>query len=260
MPFYSSIIPATELVGNYSLDNIIGVMAQAAEGLDALHKVNVFHRDIKPDNILITEEGRGESRGLVARIADLGLAKQQEMFDEEGTLTGVIVGTPNYMPPEQFIDSRLLTAAADIYSLGTSMYEILAQRPYVSSKPNPIVTFGAVKSRAKAMKARSFTSITMDEIVQNEVNTNSYGIFGKMFKRGHDKRHIKDRLIQLEKVIAKCLITEVITEMEFDYSNRYQQVEDVARDLRLILDGEKPQIKDYRSEVFRDIYNPTYAF
>ncbi|MDA1162305.1 MAG: protein kinase [Planctomycetota bacterium] len=88
----------------------------------AAHQQGVLHRDIKPANILI------EKGTLRPRIADFGLAKIQDE-DLELTQSGEAMGTPSYMPPEQFSDAASATARADIYSLGATLYHLLSSRP-----------------------------------------------------------------------------------------------------------------------------------
>ncbi|MFT7540342.1 MAG: serine/threonine protein kinase/formylglycine-generating enzyme required for sulfatase activity [Gammaproteobacteria bacterium] len=89
----------------------------AARGLAAAHKIGLVHRDIKPDNILIGANG-------LVKVADLGLAKQ--IGGDSGlTYSGATMGTPRYMPPEQYGDAKSVGPAADVYSLGATLYFLL---------------------------------------------------------------------------------------------------------------------------------------
>lgn len=93
-----------------------------ARALDFAHKHNVVHRDMKPGNILIDPEG-------VPKVTDFGIAKRLAA-ESALTLSGAVIGTPVYMAPEQARGtSRDVGAAADIYSLGAILYEMLAGRP-----------------------------------------------------------------------------------------------------------------------------------
>jgi serine/threonine-protein kinase len=105
---------------------IPGLFDQIAAGLDYAHARGVIHRDIKPGNVLLTDDGR-------AVLADFGLAWLLE--GTHLTLTGGVIGTPEYMAPEQAtgdpIDHR-----ADVYALGVVLYEMLVgSRPFVAETP-----------------------------------------------------------------------------------------------------------------------------
>ena len=110
------------------IEDALAITRQVASALDYAHQQGVIHRDIKPENILFHE---GE-----AMLADFGIALAvQEAGAPRLTETGLSLGTPQYMSPEQATGERSLDARSDIYSLGAVMYEMLAGEPPVTG-PN----------------------------------------------------------------------------------------------------------------------------
>ncbi|MBY0526445.1 MAG: protein kinase [Gemmataceae bacterium] len=114
---------------------------QAALGLQHAHEKGMVHRDIKPSNLLLTRSSTGGSdsgtqgRWGQIKILDMGLARIPRPAEEDrgGTLThaGAVVGTPDYISPEQARDSRSVDIRADLYSLGCTLYHLLAgQTPF----------------------------------------------------------------------------------------------------------------------------------
>jgi eukaryotic-like serine/threonine-protein kinase len=93
----------------------VDIAAQVADGLGYAHQHQVVHRDIKPANIMITPEGR-------AKIADFGIARMRS--SETRTQTGVILGSPKYIAPEQVVGKRA-DHRSDIFSLGVILYECI---------------------------------------------------------------------------------------------------------------------------------------
>src|SRR5205085_1121280 len=105
---------------------IPNLLDQIAAGLDYAHARGVIHRDIKPGNVLMTEDGR-------AVLADFGLAWLLE--GAHLTLTGGVIGTPEYMAPEQ-AGGEAIDHRADVYALGVVLYEMLVgERPFVAETP-----------------------------------------------------------------------------------------------------------------------------
>jgi serine/threonine protein kinase len=98
----------------------IAVMREAVRALGVAHAEGIVHRDIKPDNIMLTAKGE-------LKLVDLGIAKRLDE-DQDLTQTGQAVGTPQYISPEQIRGLRV-DARADIYSLGATFYHLLTGRP-----------------------------------------------------------------------------------------------------------------------------------
>ncbi|MEZ6195161.1 MAG: protein kinase [Planctomycetota bacterium] len=88
-------------VGTLDVPTAVAAIYEAARGLVEAHRRGIVHRDIKPDNIIIANDGR-------VKVADLGLAKAGDGLDGVKTRSGIVMGTPSYMPPEQFEDASRL--------------------------------------------------------------------------------------------------------------------------------------------------------
>jgi serine/threonine protein kinase len=117
-----------EREGRMSEADAIRIIAQVAQGLHRAHKQNLIHRDVKPDNILVTPDG-------VAKLADLGLVKETET-DLNLTRTGRGLGTPHFMAPEQFRNAKNADIRCDIYSLGATLYMMMTgELPFRSNGP-----------------------------------------------------------------------------------------------------------------------------
>jgi len=103
------------------------IAKQAAAGLEAAHLLGMVHRDVKPENIVLVDTAEGEK----AKVLDFGIAKLKEARLGDGlrTATGVIIGTPQYLSPEQAMGKRSeeLDGRSDLYSLGLVMYQMLTR-------------------------------------------------------------------------------------------------------------------------------------
>jgi serine/threonine protein kinase/tetratricopeptide (TPR) repeat protein len=120
--------------GHLPSDEALSLLRQVASALDAAHRAGVLHRDLKPGNIVLDPEARGQTRAV---ITDFGMA-WSGAGGSEFQLTGssqLLLGTPEYMSPEQ-IEGKTLTAASDIYSLGLVAYQMVTgARAFAADTP-----------------------------------------------------------------------------------------------------------------------------
>ena len=164
------------------LDDALQIAREVADALSYAHQHDVVHRDIKPENILL-EAGH-------AVVADFGIARAMtEAGGQQLTETGIAVGTPPYMSPEQVAGSKDLDGRSDLYSLGCVLYEMLAGRPpfvgptvesvvhqHIAAEPQPITSMRpAVPAAVAAALARSLAKTPADRF-------NPVALFGEALR------------------------------------------------------------------------------
>lgn len=105
--------------GKMSVEQLYPILAQVGEALSLAHSMSIVHRDVKPDNIFILKNG-------VVKLTDFGIARAAEFEESNLTKTGIMMGTLNYVSPEQLQDAKSVDHRADIFSLGIVCYEALS--------------------------------------------------------------------------------------------------------------------------------------
>ncbi len=133
MPFVEgeNVYERLQRVQQFAPAEALRIATAAASALAYAHEQGVVHRDIKPDNILLS--------GDQVLVADFGVARAVSEVAEKLTATGMIVGTPTYMSPEQASGDKAIDGRSDIFALGCVVYEMLAGEPPFKG-PNPQAT------------------------------------------------------------------------------------------------------------------------
>jgi eukaryotic-like serine/threonine-protein kinase len=130
----------------FALDDSLRFFQQLLSAMESSHKAGVIHRDLKPSNILLydTPAGTTGGGGIQAKIIDFGQARaEQATGGPRMTVMGAQLGTAGYAAPEQLTDARDVGATADIFSLGTILYELVCGRTAFYQKDNNFAAYRA---------------------------------------------------------------------------------------------------------------------
>jgi tRNA A-37 threonylcarbamoyl transferase component Bud32 len=149
---------------------------QAAEALQHAHEHGLVHRDVKPANLMLTLTGQ-------VKLLDLGLARlrEEQPAGEDLTGAGAVLGTPDYMAPEQWDDTHAVDVRADIYSLGCTLYHLLTGRP----------PFGGPEysSSARKMKAHAEAPVPPVRGLRPDVPEGLAAVLGRLLAKDPADRY-----------------------------------------------------------------------
>lgn len=143
-----------DTLGKLSVADALHVTLRCAEALQLAHGENLIHRDIKPDNIMLTSKGK-------VKVADFGLAKATDE-DLSMTASGTGLGTPYYMAPEQARNAKHVDGRADIYALGVTLYYFVTGKlPFAGNSALEVIT---AKEKGKFESARKLNPQVSDRL------------------------------------------------------------------------------------------------
>ena len=156
--------------GTLNLKRTTALLGQIVAGVEAAHDRNILHRDLKPANIFIMQQLRrsGTADDGFVKVGDFGLAKIVHSDSSEtinGPASRGIVGTPEYMAPEQMREGVMLDARADIYALGAIAYHMLGGRPPFTGNITQLVAQKLLETPASLTTLRSDISAAAERVV-----------------------------------------------------------------------------------------------
>jgi len=149
---------------NLSLQQIKHVVYHTATGLDFAHQAGVFHRDVKPDNIMV-------SKTDAVKVMDFGIAR---LVDSDLTKTGSVMGTPQYMSPEQFSGMKI-DARADVFSLGVILYELLTGKLPFHGETMHALMFAILQAEPPSPSTVAKLDPAWDEILRKALSKDPAG-------------------------------------------------------------------------------------
>ncbi|HEX9453726.1 MAG TPA: protein kinase, partial [Candidatus Binatia bacterium] len=181
--------------GSLDVSRAIRLGLQIAEGLEAAHRTGVIHRDIKPDNIMVVGNRGAEE----VKLMDFGIARMMDTGTMSNlTRTGMIMGTPAYMAPEQ-AEGSTISEQTDIYALGIVLYEMLSGSvPFKASTPSAVLIKHLQEAPAPLRKLRREVPAGLESLVMRSLEK-------KPQKRPRDMREIAK---ELQKLDATMLVDE----------------------------------------------------
>jgi len=156
-----------EAGGAVPLDEAERIAVQICRGLQTIHEAEVIHRDLKSRNIMLAER----KRGTEAVLMDFGLARESPASSaaaaagSSATVPGAVVGTPEYMAPEQF-QGGVLTPATDIYALGVVLYELVTGEPPFGGRTPLAAAVERAKPLSKVSTVRQDLPKRWDEVIE----------------------------------------------------------------------------------------------
>lgn len=181
--------------GSFNEYQAVSIILQMVNGLEYAANYGVVHRDIKPDNIMFSTE-------KIAKLSDMGLAKSQDSATKV-TVKGTVLGTPQYMSPEQATGKEKLDHRADIYSLGATFYHmVVGSPPFVGKNPIQVLTKVLTSDPTPVRQIRPEISEKTEQIIKKMMAKS-------VAQRYQNAKELRKDLEEVLKTLTPCALPEV---------------------------------------------------
>jgi serine/threonine-protein kinase len=174
----------------------LNVAVQAVEALAHLHAHDIVHRDVKPDNLVLTQEG-------VVKLMDLGLARSTQDRQRIELETGNAIGTPLYISPEQIHGRTDVDGRSDLYSLGASLYHMMTGTPPFFSDDSVEILQAHLKTRPTPPKS-----------IRSRISDESNRMILRLLAKDPDKRFPSARELHAEMQRVRRLVRSALADAE----------------------------------------------
>lgn len=182
-------------MGRLDADEAIELSVQMLSGLEAAHELGIIHRDMKPENVFIV---RPEGSLPLVKLLDFGMCRRQSglpMDDHTLTRVGTVVGTPEYMAPEQASGRRDFDPRIDLYAVGVMLYETLTgTRAFCGPDPRAVLVSVLARRLPSVRAIRPELPVALDRIVARAVERDPRSRYRAAAEFQHDLLHARTTL------------------------------------------------------------------
>ncbi len=194
------------------LESVLDISIQIVSALKTAHEAGIVHRDIKPDNLMVRGDG-------IVKVLDFGLAKLTEKQSDEdldleaatiakvNTVPGVVMGTPNYMSPEQ-ARGKDIDHQTDIFSFGIVLYEMLTRKlPFAGETVSDIIASILTKEPKPLEELNESVPVDLREIVSKTLEKDKSKRYGQAEELLEDLKRLKKR-VELDEELERTILPQ----------------------------------------------------